>query len=146
MDCYRKTIARDGLKGLWIGWGPNVVRNSLINAAEVSTYDQAKQVALQKGYKDDTYTHLACAIVASANASWVGAPADAIKTKAMNQRDPSKSLNYVEIGKSIYRKGGARAFFKGLDAVFFRLSCWNCIMFVTLEKIKASFYDPTMPD
>ena len=39
MDLYKKTIAKDGLRGLWLGWGPNVVRNSLINAAEVSTYD-----------------------------------------------------------------------------------------------------------
>ena len=39
IDCLRKSVARDGIKGLWIGWGPNVVRNSLINAAEVSTYD-----------------------------------------------------------------------------------------------------------
>ena len=38
-DCYRQTIARDGIRGLWLGWGPNVIRNSLINAAEVSTYD-----------------------------------------------------------------------------------------------------------
>ena len=87
-----------------------------------------------------------CAIVASANASWVGAPADAIKTNAMNQRDPTKSINYFGIAKKIYRKGGIPAFFKGLDAVFFRLSCWNCIMFVTLEKIKQYFYDPTIPD
>ena len=39
MDLYKKTIAKDGVRGLWLGWGPNVVRNSLINAAEVSTYD-----------------------------------------------------------------------------------------------------------
>ena len=44
------------------------------------------------------------------------------------------------------RKEGPQAFFKGLDAVFFRLSCWNCIMFMTLEQIKLYFYDPTIPD
>lgn len=38
------------------------------------------------------------------------------------------------------------AFFKGLDAVFFRLSFWNCIMFMTLEQIKRYFYDPTQPE
>lgn len=102
LDCYRQTIARDGIKGLWIGWGPNVVRNSLINAAEVSTYDQAKQIALQRGFADDPYTHCMCAIIASANAAWVGSPADAIKTRAMNLRDPSKSLSYFNIGRQIY--------------------------------------------
>ena len=87
-----------------------------------------------------------CAVLASANAAWVGAPADAVKTRAMFQRDPTKSISYLAITRDIYRKGGVKAFFKGLDAVFFRLSCWNCIMFVTLEKIKRWFYDPTIPD
>ena len=52
-DCIKKSYARDGIKGFWIGWGPNVVRNSLINAAEVATYDHAKQTLLYNfGFKD----------------------------------------------------------------------------------------------
>ena len=85
-----------------------------------------------------------CAIMASANASVVGAPADIIKTRAMSQPSLRQSLGYIGIAKSILHKEGIPAFFKGLDAVFFRLSCWNCIMFVTLEQIKKAFYDPTL--
>ena len=130
----RKTVRADGVKGLWIGWGPNVIRNSLINAAEVATYDQAKQLALHKfGLKDTTSTHLLCAVAASANASVVGAPADIIKTRCMNEKDPTKQKAYWSLVKQIYRKEGIPAFFKGLDAVFIRLSCWNCIMFTVLE-------------
>jgi solute carrier family 25 uncoupling protein 8/9 len=39
MDCYSKIFKADGLKGLWVGYGPNVLRNSIINAAEIATYD-----------------------------------------------------------------------------------------------------------
>ena len=88
-----------------------------------------------------------CAVIASANASLVGAPADIIKTRAMNR--PSNStepISYISIAKNILKKEGVPAFFKGLDAVFARLSCWNCIMFVTLEQIKKYFYDPTQGD
>ena len=46
MDCYRKTLKTDGLKGFWVGWGPNVMRNSIISAAEMASYDQFKQIAL----------------------------------------------------------------------------------------------------
>jgi len=53
---------------------------------------------------------------------------------------------YGQIAKDILRKEGPRAFFKGLDAVFFRLASWNCIMFVTLEQIKLQFYDPTLDE
>jgi solute carrier family 25 uncoupling protein 8/9 len=39
MDCYKKIIAEDGIIGLWTGIGPNVMRNAIINAAELATYD-----------------------------------------------------------------------------------------------------------
>jgi solute carrier family 25 uncoupling protein 8/9 len=39
IDCYKKIVQEDGVKGLWRGWGPNVVRNSTFNAAELAGYD-----------------------------------------------------------------------------------------------------------
>jgi solute carrier family 25 uncoupling protein 8/9 len=39
MDCYRKTYAADGIKGFWVGALPNIMRNSIINAAELASYD-----------------------------------------------------------------------------------------------------------
>ena len=74
-----------------------------------------------------------CAVIASANASIWGAPADTIKTRSMNEKDPAKQKAYWQLTKRIIQKEGFTAFFKGLDAVFFRLSFWNCIMFTTLE-------------
>lgn len=39
MDCYMKIFKAEGIPGFWTGWGPNVIRNAIINAAELSTYD-----------------------------------------------------------------------------------------------------------
>ena len=41
-DTYSKLIKEGGVKNLWTGWGPNVMRNSIINAAELASYDQFK--------------------------------------------------------------------------------------------------------
>jgi solute carrier family 25 uncoupling protein 8/9 len=46
IDCYRQIYKEGGVKGLWLGWGPNVMRNSIINAAELASYDQYKQMVL----------------------------------------------------------------------------------------------------
>jgi len=35
---------QEGLGALWTGIGPNVARNAIINAAELASYDQVKQV------------------------------------------------------------------------------------------------------
>lgn len=32
---------------LWTGLGPNIARNAIINAAELASYDQVKQVKAQ---------------------------------------------------------------------------------------------------
>lgn len=39
--------AQEGVGALWTGLGPNVMRNAIINAAELASYDQVKQVRLQ---------------------------------------------------------------------------------------------------
>jgi len=46
IDCYRQLFAEGGIRNLWTGWGPNVMRNSVINAAELASYDQYKQTVL----------------------------------------------------------------------------------------------------
>jgi hypothetical protein len=35
---------QEGVRALWTGIGPNVARNAIINAAELASYDQVKQV------------------------------------------------------------------------------------------------------
>ena len=39
VDCYSKIVAERGVAGLWIGLLPNIMRNSIINAAEIASYD-----------------------------------------------------------------------------------------------------------
>lgn len=39
MDCYKKIIAEKGVTGLWVGIAPNIMRNAIINAAEIASYD-----------------------------------------------------------------------------------------------------------
>lgn len=35
---------QEGVGALWTGIGPNIARNAIINAAELASYDQVKQV------------------------------------------------------------------------------------------------------
>ncbi|RRT80722.1 hypothetical protein B296_00011454 [Ensete ventricosum] len=44
LDAYFKIIRQEGIWSLWTGLGPNIARNAIINAAELASYDQIKQV------------------------------------------------------------------------------------------------------
>ena len=86
VDCYKKTVAADGITGLWVGVLPNIMRNSIVNAAELASYDQFKQIATQKLGMDGaaTFTHLTCAFLSGFVATCFGSPVDVIKTRLMN--------------------------------------------------------------
>lgn len=86
MDCYSKIVAEKGLAGLWIGVGPNIMRNAIINAAEIASYDQYKQLATQNFgmHPSAFFTHFICAFAAGFNAVCCGSPVDVLKTRMMN--------------------------------------------------------------
>lgn len=61
------------------------MRNSIINAAELASYDQYKQMVLNSGFlKDGIPLHLLCACMAGTTACIVGSPVDVLKTRMMN--------------------------------------------------------------
>lgn len=39
-----RSNTQEGVGALWTGLGPNIARNGIINAAELASYDQVKQV------------------------------------------------------------------------------------------------------
>ena len=133
-------MAKDGLKGLWVGWGPNVMRNSIINAAEIASYDQYKEFTTQTlGFNPTAfYTHFFCAFGAGFNAVIVGSPVDVLKTRMMNAT-PDQPSNPLSLSARILTSEGPLAFYKGFTANFMRLGSWNVVMFVTLEQTKKYF-------
>ena len=89
---------------LWTGLGPNIARNAIINAAELASYDQVKQVCvilsnfsqnncwlylivhvstLQTilsipGFTDGMFTHLLAGLGAGFFAVLIGSPVDVV--------------------------------------------------------------------
>ncbi|KAK2384853.1 mitochondrial uncoupling protein [Trifolium repens] len=59
LNAYSSIVRQEGVRALWTGLGPNIARNSIINAAELASYDQVKQTILKiPGFTDDVVTHL----------------------------------------------------------------------------------------
>ncbi|ONI00022.1 hypothetical protein PRUPE_6G063200 [Prunus persica] len=54
VDAYFTIVRQEGVGALWTGLGPNVARNAIINAAELASYDQVKEVK-SRMMGDSTY-------------------------------------------------------------------------------------------
>ena len=134
MHCYKSIIADKGVGGLWIGLVPNIMRNSIINAAELASYDQFKQIAVQNWGMNPAAktTHIFCAFSAGFVAVCFGSPVDVLKTRMMNAT-PGMPTGFFGIINHMVMKEGILSFYKGFQANFMRLGSWNVAMFLTLE-------------
>jgi solute carrier family 25 uncoupling protein 8/9 len=87
IDAYRKIVAQEGFKGLYSGLFPNIIRNSIMNAAELASYDQIKYSIVRRFPKvdpDSKMLHFICGLSAGFIAVLFASPADVIKTRVMN--------------------------------------------------------------
>ena len=68
---------------------PNCQRAALVQVGDLTTYDAVKQLLRRRfGVADGPLLHAACSAAAGLVAATLGAPADVIKTRVMNQVAP----------------------------------------------------------
>ena len=82
-------------------------------------------------------THMSCAFMSGFVATCFGSPVDVIKTRVMNAK-AGEPTGFAMVSGMI-KNEGLGSFYKGFQANFMRIGCWNIVMFLTLEKIKAQF-------
>eukprot|EP00920_Eleutheroschizon_duboscqi_P014114 GHVT01032950.1.p1 GENE.GHVT01032950.1~~GHVT01032950.1.p1 ORF type:complete len:313 (-),score=97.23 GHVT01032950.1:537-1475(-) len=134
---YRHIFLQQGVRGLWRGVGPNVLRNCIFNAAELAVYDETKEMLLASSLMaDGIRLHAVAGFAAGAAAVVVGSPIDVLKTKVINDVAPrtSRVPRVLTACASAYRAGGLRAFYRGFNSNVARLGSFNLAVFVLYEK------------
>lgn len=133
----RKIWRSDGLIGFWAGLRPNVVRCFLVNAAELGTYDQAKNLLIN--YRiviDGLLAHVGASGVAGIVSALTSTPVDVIKTRIMNQA--GKMCKYTSVKDAMIKVTKTEGFFtlyKGFIPICIRKVLWCSMFFVTYEQI-----------
>jgi len=138
-DAYSKIIKQEGIAGLWRGWGPNVLRNSVINAVELASYDEIKYQFISRGILNDgAPCHLASSACAGLLAVIFGSPFDVVKTRMMNsQKGIGEGYkNPLDCVVKTLKHEGPLAFYGGFVANCARLVSWNIVMFMSLQQIR----------
>ncbi|KAM6984501.1 dicarboxylate carrier UCP2-like [Tautogolabrus adspersus] len=136
LEAYR-TIARDeGVRGLWKGCMPNIMRNAIVNCTELVTYDMIKELILKYDLMTDNLPcHFSAAFSAGFCTTVIASPVDVVKTRFMNSGAGQYS-SAINCALTMLGKEGPKAFYKGFMPSFLRLGSWNIVMFVTYEQIK----------
>lgn len=133
---YRTIYSSEGLAGLWKGLGPNVARNSTVNAAELVCYDTIKDLLVKHlSFSDNLNCHFVSAFGAGFCATVVASPIDVVKTRIMNSK-VGKYDGMIDCARGMIRTSGWSSFYKGFTPSFMRMGTWNVVMFVTYEQLK----------
>uniref|UniRef100_A0A8C7BZ51 Uncoupling protein 3 n=2 Tax=Neovison vison TaxID=452646 RepID=A0A8C7BZ51_NEOVI len=136
MDAYRTIAREEGFRGLWKGTFPNITRNSIVNCAEMVTYDIIKEKLLDYRLLTDNFPcHFISAFGAGFCATVVASPVDVVKTRYMNS-PPGQYRSPLDCMLKMVAREGPMAFYKGFTPSFLRLGTWNVVMFVTYEQLK----------
>ncbi|KAH9691945.1 S-adenosylmethionine carrier 1 [Citrus sinensis] len=136
-DAVRLIVRREGLKGLFAGYGSFLLRDLPFDAIQFCIYEQ-----LLLGYKlaaRRSLSNAENAIVgafAGAITGAVTAPLDVIKTRLMVQGSANQYKGICDCVSTIAREEGISTLFKGMGPRVLWIGIGGSIFFGVLEKTK----------
>jgi hypothetical protein len=135
-DCLTQMYRTLGVRGLFKGLTLNIVRNSIMNAGELSTYDTCKQFTQYYGY-NQPWLYLFYGIAAGIVGALVAQPVDMLKTRVMN--NPEIYQDGRTCLKMTIKKGGVMSLYHGITPFIVRATCFNSLFFLFYGYCRAYF-------
>ena len=95
-DALIRISREEGLLTLWRGCVPTIGRAMVVNAAQLASYSQAKQVLLGSGYfKDNIGCHFAASMISGLITTAASLPVDIAKTRIQNMKTVDGKPQYT---------------------------------------------------
>ncbi|XP_074304748.1 mitochondrial uncoupling protein 5-like [Silene latifolia] len=142
-----KTMVRDeGVTSLWRGSSLTVNRAMLVTASQLASYDQIKEMVIEKELmKDGLGTHVTASFAAGFVAAVASNPVDVIKTRVMNMKmGPGETPPYngaLDCFLKTVKAEGPMALYKGFIPTIARQGPFTVVLFVTLEQVRKLLKD-----
>ncbi|CAL5219650.1 g1530 [Coccomyxa viridis] len=139
----RNILKREGMKGLFAGYGSFLLRDLPFDAIEFVAYEQLKSMykaSLRAGSSGRTELKATETSVIGALAGAITGlattPLDVIKTRLMTQGERGQYKGIVDCARQIYREEGSSAFLRGWEPRVIWIAVGGCVFFTALEAAK----------
>lgn len=127
----------EGIRGLYRGVMPTVLRASLLTSSQLSSYDHSKHMILSRGLANDgPLVHIGCGLFSALVTTTVCNPADVLKTRWMNSMGTGMYTGPVDCLVKTVRHDGFACLFRGWLANFARLGPHFVISLPFLEATR----------
>jgi len=138
-DSLFRIVKEEGVLTLWRGAVPTMGRAMVVNAAQLASYSQAKQILLDTGYfKDNVFCHFVSSMISGLITTAASMPVDIAKTRIQNMKTVDGKPEYtggVDVLAKVVRKEGFFALWKGFTPYYARLGPHTVLTFILLEQM-----------
>lgn len=121
IDCFVKISREEGVKALYSGIWPAVLRQATYGTIKFGTYYNLKKVLTEHGFLVDAETgreyvwgNVACAVIAGAVSSAIANPTDVLKVRMQVHGKGTAHLGLVGCFQEIYAFEGLRGLWRGV--------------------------------
>lgn len=121
VDVYRKTLASDGIQGLYRGFGPSVAGIVVYRGLYFGMYDSIKPVVLVGPLEGSFIASFLLGWTVTTGAGIASYPLDTIRRRMMmTSGEAVKYKSSMDAGRQIIAKEGYKSLFKGAGANILR--------------------------
>ncbi|CAF0795125.1 unnamed protein product [Adineta steineri] len=142
-NALARIIREEGILRLWRGAIPTVTRAMIVNAAQMPTYSQAKQLLISNDIMQQGLPlHVVASVMAALITTTVSLPVDIIKTRYQNMKVIQGKPEYngiLDVFQRILHKEGAVSFWKGFTPYFSRLGPHTILTFIFIEQLNIQY-------
>ena len=126
VNAMSRIIREEGVATLWRGCIPTMGRAAVVNAAQLSSYSQAKRLLLDSGhFKEGILMHFTASMISGFVTTVASMPVDIAKTRIQNMKigaDGSKEYKgAIDVLVKVCKHEGVFALWKGFWPYYFRL-------------------------
>ncbi|EDW63988.1 mitochondrial uncoupling protein 4 [Drosophila virilis] len=142
MQALQFIYSQGGLRSLYRGLGPNIMRASLFSLGGISFYDLGKRnIKKLLNSEENLLVQFLAAMVAGFFCSALSCPADVVKSRIMNQPvdDQGRPLRYknsIDCLQQLVKEEGPMAIYKGFMPYWIRCGPWFLVFWMSFEGIR----------
>lgn len=144
VNALARIVREEGLLTLWRGCIPTMGRAAVVNAAQLSSYSQAKQLLVKSGYfQEGIFMHFTASMISGFVTTVASMPVDIAKTRIQNMKigaDGSKEFKgAIDVIVKVCKHEGVFALWKGFWPYYFRLGPHTVITFIIMEQLNTAY-------
>ena len=142
-DAIIRMTKEEGVLTLWRGAIPTMGRAVVVNAAQLATYSQAKQMLMNTGvFGDGIFLHFLSSMISGLVTTVSSMPVDIAKTRIQNMKTVQGKPEYsgaVDVLAKIVKNEGLFALWKGFTPYYFRVGPHTVLTFIFLEQMNVTY-------